>query len=58
MRRRWTIKLVLALLSLVPDVVSFVVDHVPSPEDPAVQQDVRSSGCPDSPALDAGTTHG
>ena len=38
MRRRWTIKLVLALLSFVPDVVSFVVDHVPAPRDPVVQE--------------------
>ena len=37
MRRRLTIKLLLALASFVPDVVSFVVDHVPAPKDPVVQ---------------------
>lgn len=35
MRRRLTIKLLLALVSFVPDVVSFVVDHVPASDPPA-----------------------
>ncbi|HEX6851859.1 MAG TPA: hypothetical protein VF139_10700 [Candidatus Polarisedimenticolaceae bacterium] len=56
MRRRFMIKLVLALVSFVPDVVSFVVDHVP--QDGAEASPVRASdGCGGTPASEVEPAH-
>lgn len=44
MRRRWMVKLVLVIVSFVPDVVSFVVDHVPDEKVPAVEKSAER--CP------------
>jgi hypothetical protein len=41
MRHRWTVKLLLVLVSFVPDVVSFVVDHVPAAKAPVVEDSVE-----------------
>jgi hypothetical protein len=44
MRRRWTTKLMLTLVSLVPHFVSFVVDHAPQPT--SAQTRPANAACP------------
>lgn len=43
MRRRLTIKLVLLLVSLVPEIVAFAVDHAPRPDPPAAVEPADAS---------------